>query len=128
MKKVVWLLLLFISISACVKGDSYCEQPFLVNAINDLDIAYDPASAIEITVEADLDFSKDQEKTLFSFSVPDVFVNPKGANYPTDVTPNPKYTYILKDTSNYPDSIEIEVYTFNDCGESEPVKGFILFQ
>ncbi|MFK8044381.1 MAG: hypothetical protein AB8B72_02720 [Crocinitomicaceae bacterium] len=128
MKKVFWIIFVLTIVSSCVKGNSYCEQPFLVNSINDLDIPYNPASEIEITVQAELDFSKDQEKTLFSFSVPSIFVNPKGSNYPTDVTLSPKYSYILKDTSNYPDSVEIEVYTFNDCGKSEPVKGFIKFE
>ena len=69
----------------------------------------------------------DHEDDLFSFTTPDIFINPKGDQYQTDVVSEPEYTYTLKDVNNFPDSVLIEVYAFNDCGKSNSLSTYIRF-
>lgn len=115
---------------ACFDGENYCNGPQSVDGFLPLAASYDPAQPVR--VELDFIFNYNQEiherTTLFAFSVPDVFVNPKGDGRPWDVVDEPAYTYTLKDPNNAPASIVIQGYAFNDCGESLVASATINFR
>ena len=46
---------------------------------------------------------------------------------PEDIVKNEEYLYLLKDTTIYLDTIPIQIYSFNDCGRSEPYQSYIVF-
>lgn len=117
MKKFVLVFPLIMALS-CSKGDSYCEQPNELKGFYGVNQNNDPTKKVEVKLDYIQTFNKDQKGTLFAFSTPDVFVNPKG-DYSEDVVADPVYNYYLKDTANPPASVKIYAYAFNDCGETQ---------
>jgi hypothetical protein len=112
--------------SQCDKGENYCEAPkelkgILVNPL------YSPYQPVKVSLNYAESSVISQENTLYSFSVPTVFENPKGNNRPTDVTNRLEYTYQVKDPANVPATVEISAYVFNDCGSSNVVTQIIHF-
>jgi len=112
---------------SCSKGDNYCEDPNPVYGFYDVKESYPPNKVIVMNLDLFELFNKDQNKTLYSFTVPDIFIRQKGEMYETDVVKTPSYTYNLKDTLVYPDSVLVEAYSFNDCGRSEVAQAWIRF-
>jgi hypothetical protein len=114
---------------SCKKGIDYCPPPQEVNGFKSLESSY--AASSSITVELNYIFNYGQEihehQTLFTFTVPEFFENPKGDDRPIDTVDQPIYTYVVKDTTNVPDSVLIEGYAFNDCGKSEVAQAYIRF-
>lgn len=127
MKNLILSLSLLLIAIACSKGDDYCDQPNEVFGFYDVKESYAPNKPIILNLDLNEIFNSGQNKTLYSFTVPDIFINPKGDNYETDVVKTPTYTYNLKDTLIYPDSVMVEGYSFNDCGRSEVAKAWIRF-
>lgn len=127
MRKVIYLILSVALISACKKGESACEKPNELEGFRDLQYSYNPAQPIAIDVLTERLYNSDHEDDLFSFTTPDIFINPKGNQYQTDVVSEPEYIYTLKDVNNYPDSVLIEVYAFSDCGKSNSLSTYIRF-
>ena len=130
MKKISFLLIVLYFLNAgCEKGIDYCQSPQEVNGFQPLEASYDPSSPIN--VELDFIFNYGQEihetTTLFTFTVPGLFERPKGDDRPIDTVDQPEYTYVVEDTTNIPDSVNIEAYAFNDCGKSEVAKATIYF-
>lgn len=125
---IVGLCLVSVMMS-CKKGENFCETPQEVDGFLPLENGYDASTPI--TVELNYIFNYGQEihehETLFTFTVPDIFENPKGDDRPIDTVDQPEYTYIVKDTTNVPDSVLIEGYAFNDCGKSEVAQAYIRF-
>jgi hypothetical protein len=122
MKSSIIILFLGLLLIHCNKADSYCELPHKIT--NAFEFGYTQiqnhalSDEIEIFLEYENKTGPDHDKTLYNFSTPDCFINPKG-DYLTDVVKEGKYTYILKDTNTNPGPVTIEIYTFNDCGKSE---------
>jgi hypothetical protein len=118
MKKICFLITLLLFIS-CKKGANYCEIPMDFDGFKALPASNDPANPVtvemEFSWEADLDWY--EKSALVTFTVPSVFVNPKG-DRPVDTIEGRSYTYTLKDPSNAPDSVVVSAYVFNDCGKS----------
>mgnify|MGYP000474654384 FL=1 len=125
MKKLVFILPLIIVLS-CSKGDSYCVEPNELNGFREVPQNNDPKKVVRVELDYLQTFNKDQEGTLFAFSTPDVFVNPKG-DYTEDVVSDPVYNYYLKDTANPPVSVKIYAYAFNDCGETQKEEVVITY-
>lgn len=120
------MTLTFLFFSHCIEGESYCEAPKELKGIF-VDPIYSPYQPVKVSLDYTESSVISQENTLYSFSVPSVFENPKGTNRPTDVTNRLEYIYQVKDPTNVPASIEIEAYVFNDCGQSNVVKQVIQF-
>lgn len=118
MKISIYLLLVLFSLYGCDKGVSYCEQPHDLNGLFVESTYGNQTDSILVSLDYQISYEDSQGKTLFSFSTPPSIFNPTG-NRPTDVVSEPYYFYKLKDTLNNPDSIYIEAYAFNDCGQSE---------
>mgnify|MGYP000044166814 CR=1 FL=1 len=122
MKSITILIIASFFFFQCNKGDDYCELPNPVTNAFEFGHSSIQTHNLSDEIEVYLTYENDKgtldEKTLFSFSTPDCFINPKG-NYKTDVVHEGKYTYILKDTNTNPGPVTIEIYTFNDCGKSE---------
>ena len=122
MKPILTILLLSFLFIKCNKGESYCELPHeITNAFEFGHTGiqtHNLSDKIEVYLQFENKTGPDHDKTLYSFSTPDCFINPKG-NYKTDVVKEPRYTYILKDTTTNPGPVTIEIFTFNDCGDSK---------
>lgn len=129
MMKILGVFLIIFLCVGCEKGDDFCQPPQEVNGFFAMESSYDAANPI--TVELNYIFNYGQEihemTTLFTFSVPEIFENPKGDDRPIDTVDEPEYTYHVKDTTNLPDSVVIEGYAFNDCGKSEVATAVIHF-
>lgn len=123
---IIGLLLIF---TRCNKGDDFCQPPQEVSGFTPLEDNYDPANPINVELSYIFNYGQEihETTTLFTFTVPTIFENPKGDNRPIDTVDKPIYTYIVKDTINLPDSILIEGYAFNDCGKSEIAHAYIHF-
>lgn len=128
--RLFFIVALLAVLSSCFDGDDYCAGPQEVSGFKDIQSSY-PADR-PVSVELDFIFNFGQElnqtTTLFTFSVPDVFINPKGDDRPIDVVAKPQYTYKLKDPTNPPASVTISGYAFNDCGKSATVTAVINFR
>ena len=118
------LMLLFFS--HCIEGESYCEAPKELKGILVAPL-YSPYQPVKVSLDYTESSVISQENTLYSFSVPSVFENPKGAYRPTDVTNRLEYTYNVIDPANVPATVEIQAYVFNDCGQSNVVTQVINF-
>ncbi|MEY4929463.1 MAG: hypothetical protein RI909_187 [Bacteroidota bacterium] len=118
------LMLLFFS--HCIEGESYCEAPKELKGIL-VEPLYSPYQPVKVSLNYTESSVISQENTLYSFSVPSVFENPKGADRPTDVTNRLEYTYQVIDPVNVPATVEIQAYVFNDCGQSNVVTQVINF-
>lgn len=127
MKTIFFCLGLLIVVYSCNKGDNYCDQPNEVFGFYEVQESYAPNKPIILNLDLIELFNSGQNKTLYSFTVPAIFQRPKGENYETDVVKTPSYTYYLKDTLIYPDSVSVEGYSFNDCGRSQIAKAWIRF-
>lgn len=126
--KILFLgLPLILMLNSCAKGDDFCAAPNEVYGFLSVEESYLPNKPITLNLDVLELFNADQNKTLYSFTVPAIFKRPKGEHYETDVVKIPSYTYQLKDTLVYPDSIMVEGYSFNDCGRSEVAKTWIRF-
>lgn len=122
------ILILFVVIfSSCTKGDTFCKLPTPVTGFHSVRDFYSPSEHILINLTFVNAEETDIENTLYSFSTPDIFINEKG-DFPEFIKDRMNYIYILKDTTDYPPSIEISAYSFNDCGESEKVYFTINFE
>lgn len=121
---VTMLMLLFFS--HCIEGESYCEAPKELKGILVAPL-YSPYQPVKVSLDYTESSVISQENTLYSFSVPSVFENPKGAYRPTDVTNRLEYTYNVIDPANVPATVEIQAYVFNDCGQSNVVTQVINF-
>ncbi len=126
-----WVILVAIICVGCGKADSYCEPPpkiidaFEFGSFGSI-VVHSPSDEINIYIGKEQEEGTTNNEILYSFSTPPYFVNPKG-NYPEDIVKNEEYLYRLKDTTIYLDTIPIEIYSFNDCGKSEPYKSYIVF-
>jgi hypothetical protein len=118
--------MMVIVLSCCTGGENYCEAPKELKGIL-VEPLYSPYQPVKVSLDYTESSVISQENTLYSFSVPSVFENPKGANRPTDVTNRLEYTYQVKDPANVPASVEIKAYVFNDCGQSNVVTQIINF-
>jgi len=127
MRKLFLILPLFVVLQSCSKGDNFCEDPNEVYGFLDIQETYAHNKPITLNLDLYELFNSGQNKTLYSFTVPAIFINPKGEHYETDVVKTPSYTYTLRDTLVYPDSVLVEGYSFNDCGRSEVARGWIRF-
>jgi hypothetical protein len=121
---VTMLMLLFFS--HCIEGENYCEAPKELKGILVAPL-YSPYQPVKVSLDYTESSVISQENTLYSFSVPSVFENPKGAYRPTDVTNRLEYTYYVIDPANVPATVEIQAYVFNDCGQSNVVTQVINF-
>lgn len=130
MKRLFIYLVMLTIIISCGKVDDYCATPpenisifeFGASGIN----VHKPSDKIKVYLNYDNSDGVADEKTLYSFSTPDCFINPKG-DYTEDIVYTPEYTYILKDTANPPTSVIIKAYSFNDCGSTEVVSTIIKY-
>lgn len=120
------LILILVSFISCKKGTDYCETPPEINALLVKTQNNAPTAEVEVWLDFIPDYSKYQLDNLYSFSTPDVFINPKG-DRPGDVSKNAVYKYKLKDTLNPPASVKIQGYAFNDCGKSNIVEAIITY-
>jgi hypothetical protein len=120
---MVFVLLVF---SHCIEGENYCEAPKELKGILVAPL-YSPYQPVKVSLDYTESSVISQENTLYSFSVPSVFENPKGAYRPTDVTNRLEYTYYVIDPANVPATVEIQAYVFNDCGQSNVVTQVINF-
>ncbi|MDX1651364.1 MAG: hypothetical protein R3277_02655 [Brumimicrobium sp.] len=129
MKSLILGLTLLAITAGCKKGENFCEAPQELNGFIPLENSYDATSPITVELNYIFDYGQEihEHQTLFTFSVPDIFDNPKGNDRPIDTVDEPKYTYVVKDTTNVPDSVLIEGYAFNDCGKSEVARAYIKF-
>jgi hypothetical protein len=127
--KFFGFLLLALFIASCKKGADYCELPADFDGFKTLPVSNDPNSPVLVEFlpnwEAELDWY--EKSALFNFSVPDVFVNPKGDGRLVDVVTQGAYTYILKDPTNAPDSVVVSAYVFTDCGRSKELSTVIRY-
>lgn len=124
--KPILPIVLICSLLSCSKGDSYCELPNELNGFSEIPKDNDPHFKVTVHLDYEQTFSANQEGTLFAFSTPDEFINPKG-DYSEDIVDRPSYDYYLKDTLNPPSSVEIYAYAFNDCGESGRVVATVTY-
>ena len=122
MKSTILIIFLSLLLLQCGKADSFCELPHEITNAFEFGFTqiqtHNTADEIEIFLLYENKTGPDHDKTLYSFSTPDCFINPKG-NYATDVVKKDSYTYILKDTNTNPGPVTIEIYSFNDCGKSK---------
>ncbi len=102
-------------------------MPIEITGVYGVDSLYLPTETVHVNLQFKNDSETNIENTLYSFSTPDVFINPKG-DYTEDIVNAMNYKYVLKDTINYPSSVEVLIYSFNDCGESEPISVLINYQ
>jgi hypothetical protein len=127
--RVFSLFILLAVFASCKKGADYCELPMDFPGFKALPAVNDPSSPVLVEFifswEADLDWY--EKGALFSFSVPNVFVNPKGEGRLSDVVTKASYTYILKDPANAPDSVVVSAYVFTDCGRSKELSTVIRY-
>lgn len=129
--KVLYPLLALFVFTQCIKGESYCELPPRVTDVFEFgsfgeDIHHQVSDQIEFYISVESEEGTSTEEMFFSLTTPKYFINTKG-DYETDVVVFPEYTYQLKDTLVFKDTIEVEIYTFNDCGRSNPFKKKIIF-
>jgi hypothetical protein len=120
---MVFVILVF---SHCIEGENYCEAPKELKGILVAPL-YSPYQPVKVSLDYTESSVISQENTLYSFSVPSVFENPKGSYRPTDVTNRLEYTYYVIDPDNVPATVEIQAYVFNDCGQSNVVTQVIQF-
>lgn len=121
------LVMVSFFVMSCKKGDTYCKLPIKITGVYGMKASYLPSESVNISLLFENEKETNIENTLYSFSTPEVFVNPKG-NYTEDIVRAMNYSYLLKDTINYPSSVDVSVYSFNDCGESEPLTIKINYQ
>lgn len=117
------------AMGGCKKGSDYCPDPQPVSGIKALEADYPPTQAVVVELEFPDGFGQDFQltTTLFCFTTPPEFENPKG-DYPVDIVDKPTYTYMLKNPANAPASVEIRAYAFNDCGQGEEVTAVIRYR
>ncbi len=129
MKRNLLIISFCLVLIGCGKGKDYCELPQPVNGFRPLAKSYDPNNPVAVELDFIFDFGQEihETTTLFSFTVPDIFINPKG-DRGVDVVDAPGYVYQLKDPTNAPDEVTIEGYAFNDCGKSDIASATIRFQ
>lgn len=127
MKNILFTVIITACIISCTKGDNYCEPPGDLNGFQSVVYFNDASKRAEVKLDFLQLFNDDQKGTLFSFYIPDAFINPKGDKRAIDIVSEPKYVYQLKDTANAPDSVLISAYAFNDCGDSETVSTWLRF-
>lgn len=126
-----WVILVAIICVSCGKAESYCQLPPKINDAFEFGsfgntVVHSPSDEIRIYIGKEQEEGTTNEEILYSFSTPHYFINPKG-NYPEDIVKNEEYLYLLKDTTIYLDTIPIQIYSFNDCGRSEPYQSYIVF-
>lgn len=124
--KLITCFAAVIMLFGCSKGDNYCEPPEQIEGF--LSIQYYNTSSRKVRVELKYNqlFNNDQKNTLFSFSTPDIFENPRG-DYQEIILGTKYYEYQLKDPTSPPDSVKITAYAFNDCGESNCVSTWLRY-
>lgn len=129
--KKAYILIVIPLFVGCLKGDDFCEKPVDLTSMVVESENNNPANPVKVKINYVPNYGDDHKNDLFSFSVPSVFINPKGNDRPTDVidqnSVNIEYSYQLKDPSNPPAAVEVEAYLFNDCGKSNTVKAVITY-
>lgn len=124
MKNTV-LFFSIILLLGCIKADDYCPIPEGVTGFWEIPINNDPTKPVG--VQLTYEFSLDISKTMFAFSVPDVFKTPRNDGRNILISKTYSFEYELKDPSNPPASVQIFAYAFNDCGEGKKVYTTITY-
>ena len=124
MKNAILFLILIVLIS-CGKAKDYCPVPDGVTGFTNIPTNNNPNQPVK--VELTYEFTLELGKTMFAFSVPDVFKTERNDGRKIAVSRSYNYAYELKDPANPPASVEVFAYAFNDCGEGRKVYATITY-
>lgn len=121
-------LIITVVFVSCGEVEPLCKLPPEPKGFYPIKQDNNPTRGVSVLLEIEEFFSLDDDRTYVIFSVPDVFINTSENDRGLHVSKNTEYMYKLKDTTNFPDSVTISAYLYNDCGESKKHYGVITFK